>query len=847
MAPVAFANVMAVDTVTKEMKGFTVTDVNGNFQLRLEKNTVYELKITFVGFKPISEYIRYDQKPEVPLMILMREAVNALDQVTVVAEMPVVMQGDTISYKADAFTKGDERKLEDVLEELPGFNIRDNGDIEVQGKRVEKVLVDGKEFFEGDTKLATKNIPADVIDRVQVLQNYNDVAPMQGLMDNDRLAINIELKPDKKRIVFGDIEAGGGPEERYFGHANAFYYAPKTSINFIGDGNNVGELALSVTDYFRMSGGLASLASRSGTSYRVNAGDMDIPVTSRNSASDLTNYLGAMNFTSNPSEKVRISGFLIGFDTESILGSNSLRTYPQLDASTQEQLQTTTTLGNQSGLGRFSMTFKPSYKMQVDYNFFGKRGAIDQFTMRDSELLSGTNELTEEQERKPTSQTHQLRMFNALNEKNILSAELSFKEENVDTDQYLTSQDPLFEGLLDVDADLQFLNQNQRTNTRQYDAAFNYYYILNGKTHLNAAFGINHSNQLLTANLSGDDVISAPDQRLNITNRYLRLQYKKKWDKLTVSPAVNLNNYAISLAEGPSDRPSYLFPQLNITYDFGTSHSLDVNYRESIEYNDVAGYTEGFLLQRYNTLSFGNSLLLPARYNTVAVSYRNFNSYNFFNIFGGLNFQYIKDGFTNNQVLDGIDNVSNTINATQANQVSSAYLTVEKRFNYVRLNGRADLQQTILNNELEGEVIENDNFTQMYTFNASARLFKKLSVRAGYNVSINRYNSGVISSKFINQRPTFSTTYTLKGLRFDAEYAFNKYRNPAQDQTTLFDILDISLSYRKAKSPWEFKVQGLNLLNTTSVQRDSFSDNLISTFSYDIQRRYGLFTIKYDL
>lgn len=847
MAPVAFANVMAIDTATQEMKGFAVTDVSGNFQMRIEKGKVYELKITFVGYMPISEYIRYDGKQETPLMVIMKEAINALDQVTVVAEMPVIVRGDTISYKAKAFAKGDERKLEDVLEELPGFNIRDNGDIEVQGQRVEKVLVDGKEFFEGDTKLATKNIPADVVDRVQVLQNFNDIAPMQGLMDNERLAINIELKPDKKRIVFGDVEAGAGPEERYFGHANAFYYAPKASINFIGDGNNIGELALSVNDYFRMSGGLSSMATRSGTTYRINAGDIDIPVTDRNSASDLTSYLGAFNFTASPSDKLRLSGFLIGFDTESVLGSNSFRTYPQLAESTEEQLTTSTILGNQSGLGRFSFTYKPNYNLQVDYNFFGKRGDLDQLTLRNSTLLTGSNELAEDQNRKPASQTHQLRMFNAMSEKNIISAELSFNEESVDSNETLTSLNPLFEGFFTGGPSSTFLSQTQQTNTRQYDGAFNYYYILSSKTHLNAAFGISHSSQRLNAALVGEAAISAPNQTLEITNRYLRLQYKRKWDKLTVSPALSFNNYLVNLAEGTSERPSYLFPQITMTYDFGSSHSLDINYRESLEYNDVAAYTQGFILQRYNTLLFGNNALLPARTNTISVSYRNFNSYNFFNIFGGINYQYIKDGFTNNQELVVVENVLNRINSVQANQVSSLYLSLEKRFNHIRLSGRADLQHTVLNNQFEGQLIENENFTQQYTFNASARLFKKLSIRTGYTVAINRYNSGLVSSKFINQRPTVSTTYTVKGIRFDAEYAFNKYRNPAQNQTNLFDQLDASISYRNGKSPWQLKVQGLNLLNTTSVRRDSFSDNLISTYAYNIQKRVGLLTVMYDI
>ncbi|NQZ75263.1 MAG: carboxypeptidase-like regulatory domain-containing protein [Ekhidna sp.] len=849
LTAIPFANVMLVDTATQEMSGFAVTDVNGNFKLRLDKGRVYELQVTFVGFVPVKQLISLDEKPTDPYMVIMKEAINALDQVTVVTEMPVIVRGDTISYKAEAFTDGDERKLEDVLEELPGFNINDNGEIEVQGKRVDKLLVDGKEFFEGDTKLATKNIPADVVDRVQVLQNFNDVAPMRGLGNDERLALNIELKGDKKRMIFGDIEAGGGAEKRYFGHANTFYYAPKTSVNFIGDGNNVGELALSISDYFRMTGGMSGLASRNGTSYRMNAANADIPLTDRNSARDLTNYLGAFNVSSQPTDKIRLSGFLIGFQTSAIMGSNSLRTYTQLEDQTQEQLDTQSSIDNQSGIGRFSAVYTPNYNLQVDYSFFGKRGLINQSMMRNSQLLTGDNQLQELNDREPTSQRHQLRMFNALSDKHIVSAEMSYnQEENIDTRQ-LNSELALFTPFLTTNDPLLNLSQNQTISSKQFDGAFNYYYILNKTTHINAAVGVNISSQSLRSTLDdpAENLIQL-DQDLDITNRYVRLQYKKKWDKLTVSPGVSLNNYTLGgVSEISIGSTQYLFPQLNAQYDFGSSHEIELDYRQSIEYNDVATYTEGYRLARYNTLNFGNAALNPAIYNSINLSYRNFSTYNFLNIYGGLNFQYIQDGFANDQSLAGVENVLSTVNVGQANRITSGYGTIEKRFDHFRISGSIRLSQTVLNNQLEGQVIENDNFTESYELNSSAKLFKVLSIRGGYAVSVNNYRSGTISSTFLNYRPNGGITFNSKGIRFEATYAYNKYVNQNLNQSNAFDMLDASLSYRKGKSPWEFKIQAFNLLDTRSVRRDNFSDNLISTFSYDIQQRYGLFTVKYDM
>jgi len=153
----------------------------------------------------------------------------------------------------------------------------------------------------------------------------------------------------------------------------------------------------------------------------------------------------------------------------------------------------------------------------------------------------------------------------------------------------------------------------------------------------------------------------------------------------------------------------------------------------------------------------------------------------------------------------------------------------------------------LLNNQIEGQVLENKNFAQQYRLSFSAKMFKIWSLRAGYTLQINEYRAGSISNTFVNDQPNASTTLLFKGFRLDISYEYNQYTNRDQNVRSAFDVLDASLSYRKKKSPWEFKVQGLNLLNTLEVRRDSFSNNLISTYGYFIQPRYGVLTAKFDL
>ena len=148
----------------------------------------------------------------------------------------------------------------------------------------------------GDTKMATKNLPANAVDRVQVLKNYNEVGPMDGLGGEDNLALNIQLKEGKKNLLFGDVTLGAGPQSRYLGYANLFYYSPKTNVNLIADANNIGEQAFTMQDYFRFSGGLSSIAANAGTDTNISNEDLGFPMANRETAQDLSTKLTAANF-----------------------------------------------------------------------------------------------------------------------------------------------------------------------------------------------------------------------------------------------------------------------------------------------------------------------------------------------------------------------------------------------------------------------------------------------------------------------------------------------------------------------------------------------------------------------
>ena len=153
------------------------------------------------------------------------------------------------------------------------------------------LINEGKDFFDGDSKLATKNIPADAVDKVEVLRNYNEVDQMRGLgNDQDNIAINIKLKEGKKNFWFGEITAGGGIAEekgKYLIHPKLFYYSPKYSINFITDFNDIGEVPFTWRDYFKFTGGFRNFNRGGGTNFSISQSDLGFALTQNNRANEI--------------------------------------------------------------------------------------------------------------------------------------------------------------------------------------------------------------------------------------------------------------------------------------------------------------------------------------------------------------------------------------------------------------------------------------------------------------------------------------------------------------------------------------------------------------------------------
>lgn len=870
-APLEMANIMALNTSTKAMDAYAITNNKGKFVLNLKKNTSYVIKLTFIGMQ--NKEINITTKEENIIQnISMNSGGIELNDVEIVREMPVSIKGDTIVYNADSFKSGTERKLEDVLKKLPGVEVNADGEVEVEGKKVTKLMVEGKDFFDGDTKLGVKNIPSDAIDKIQVLRNYNENSILKGVENNqDNVAMNIKLKSGKKNFWFGDINAGGGFDDtnkfdRYLINPKLFYYNPKYSINIISNFNNIGELPLTVQDYFKMTGGFRGMMRKGGSSFNVASNDLGIGALRNNRAKEIETKFGATNFAYNPSASWNISGFGIlsasTTDLETKTQTNILKPNLSQIASTEKRNEIAHQKSN-LGLFKLSTIYKPNTNFQLDYDILTKISKQDEENELTRESIVLNNSLSEEiftnKTQNPTSINQNLSLYYTQNEKNIYAFEMQhlFQEEDPFYNANLLTQPFNLAGYVSGQ-NRNDINQYRFVKTNKTDAKFDYYYLITPKTNINLTIGTTYSYQSFdssiyqildngsTNNLSNSENTNEVNYHFN--DSFVGLHYKILTGKFTFTPGVSLHSYNMTNNQlGSSFNLKFfrILPDFLAIYQIKKAESLTYNYALTNNFTDINKLAEGYILNGYNSLSRGFRGLENATQTSHSLRYFKYNMFNFENISAFASYSKTVDAVKSSSIFNGVNQTSSPFNSNFADETISGFGTYGRSFlkNY-KASGNASLNWSKFNNIQNGIFITNESFTQSYTIKASTNYKNLPNIELGYSYTINDYSN----SKFFTDKPFARLDYYfLESFSFVSEYEFYHYYNAEKTVENEYDFLSASLIYQKKDSKLEYKIAVTNLLNTTSLNDDSFSQFSTRTSQYSVQPRYVIFSLKYNL
>jgi hypothetical protein len=256
-ARLADATVSVVNLSDSTLISFTITGPTGYFEIKNIAEGKYDLVVSYTGFRTTRKKFNITAAEPVADFgaIAMDRNYSTMEEVIIKDEAPIKIKGDTISYNADAFKTKPNANVEDLLKKLPGVQVERDGTVRAQGEQVQRVYVDGKEFFGNDPKLATRNLTADMVDQVEVFDDMSEQAKFNGMDDGSRSkAINLKLKKDKKKGIFGRAYAGAGTQERYDAGVNANFFKGATQTSLIAKSNNTNNVGFSVSDIIGMTG-----------------------------------------------------------------------------------------------------------------------------------------------------------------------------------------------------------------------------------------------------------------------------------------------------------------------------------------------------------------------------------------------------------------------------------------------------------------------------------------------------------------------------------------------------------------------------------------------------------------
>ncbi|MFG6686640.1 carboxypeptidase regulatory-like domain-containing protein [Mariniflexile sp. HNIBRBA6329] len=866
--PLELANVVAINQETKALDAYGITNDQGRYKLSLKKNTSYKLQVSYIGMKAGEDIFESKESDVVKNFTLQND--NALDEVNIVYEMPVIVRGDTLIYNADSFNKGTERKLGDVLKNLPGVEINDDGQVQVEGKTVSKIMVDGKEFFDGDTKLAVQNIPSNAVDKVQVLKNYAEVGQLSAVTNNqDNVAINIKLKEGKTNFWFGNVTVGGGASnqnELYLVQPKLFYYSPKYSINTITDLNNLGEIAFSRRDYFNFTGGFRNPSRSSGTSINLGSNSLGFLTTQNNRAKDINTKFAAANFSWSPNKALDLSGFAIFSGNRTDI--QEIRDVQYFDnALRNENRENNTKQRSDLGMVKLSAKYKPNSNNQLDYDILGRLSKESQ----DQNVLStqiGT--INEFENSSPYSINQNLNYYYTLDATNIFALEIQ---------HLLQDEDPFYNAILEdkdnYDSTAAILGldgaqldynvaQDKRVKSNQMDAKLDYWNILNNKSDINFTIGTILSTQQFNSEIfqfldddsqfnptpTINDGLDVNDIKYNFSDVYLAAHYRLKSGIFTFTPGVSAHAYSTNNTQfntKSTDNFFRLLPDFNMLMQLKKSEQITLNYRMQTQFTDVSKFAQGLVLNSYSSLFSGDPALENALSHNVNLSYFSFNMFNYTNVYASLNYNKSIDNIRNILTPSDANSVvfvSSPFNSPFADESASANGRFQRTFGKIRASVNGNFNYSKFNQFFQNTPSVNESFTQTYGAELRTNFKTAPNIEINYRHSIQDNNN----NRFFTKSPSVEVdALILKSFTFKTDFSYTNYSN---EERTINDykFWNASLSYKKDKnSKLEYEIKATNLFNTKSQNNTNSSNISVSATEYFIQPLFASFRLRYEL
>ncbi|MEO8150264.1 MAG: outer membrane beta-barrel protein [Bacteroidia bacterium] len=849
---------------------FGVTNGEGSFEIKNISQGKYLLQAALISYqtyyKPIE--LPFQNGEKLNTILLKSKAVD-LNAADVSAErIPLMLKKDTIEYDAAAFKTKPDAVAEDLLRKMPGIEVDRAGNIKAQGEDVKQVLVDGKEFFGNDPKVATKNLPADAIKKVQVYDKKSDEAELTGIADGERKkTINLTLKDDKKSAWFGDVQAGAGTDEHYQASAKVYRFSGKQQFAALGMLNNINKFGFSFSDYMDFNGGMHNMMDESNT-FRLNMDDNSFPVNFGQPVTGLiTSGAGGLNYTYEAKKNNRFNISYLANGADKKLEENTLTKNYTADDYFIENDTLHQTDKNRAQRLNFGWRNKSDSMQTVILSggavlTNGKTNAQSfEESYSDQILLNNLSSNTYNKANGVNGNAHAayLKKGNSNWKLFKLSGDVSASQSLTKTEwENITNYFSTGEQLTNN----QF--QNNANNLIRYNAITSLTRKLYHDYYLEPMFGAGGANETLNRKQGvppgEEQVIDSLSPDFTRSYNWLRpaLRFKKNTEKthFNITAEVEAGNMSNELNNESKESSDvfYFTPSASWEREYKTSRRLRAYYESRVNTPDASQ-----LLPVANTINplevyNGNRKLKPEYVHEAQFNWMLFDQFSFTSVFVGLNGTYTKDKINWSRSID--NNLGQTLTLINVRddyraEANADYTTPIRKLG-ITLHASAKETYNRGINLVDNVENINTNFGNELTLSIDNRSKNKWDVSAGATAQItNSYYSvqQSLNDRYFNMAYFAELSYTPNDKwHFGTTADVTNYNAKSFHESISVPLLKAEMSYYFLKSKrGVITLEAFDILNkNTGVQRSSEA-NYLQQKQSNIIGRYAMLSFKYRL
>ncbi|MGM1055019.1 MAG: outer membrane beta-barrel protein [Bacteroidota bacterium] len=875
--PLEAATIYVEKAIDSSLVSYTISEKDGDFVLSGNSSAKkMNLFISFTGFQTYRQSVSLEENTTYALgTIQMETQDNTLDEVQITGSRPpIVVKKDTLEFNAASFNTRQDANLEDVMRKLPGVEVDTQGNITVNGKPVSRILVNGKEFFGNDPLIATKNLPKEIIDKIQVTDTKTRSQEFTGKAgDPDDKTINITIQEDKNKGYFARATIGGGTDDRYEMSGIGNYFKDKKRLSVLASSNNINSSGFSFDEVFDMMGRNATsftmASGRGGNSFGINGmnfgGGGGITKAETAGINYVNEWGKELEFTADY--------FFGRNDTESrttVARENILPNSRFFSNSISES-----NLVNDSHRANARLEYEPDTLTRISIaprfnsnSGFSNRNNAASSQNNDLELVNSTETRDDEvlESRSFSNRLDFIRKYGNRGAYTQVNFENSHR--NQENENFFFSESRFFRNGEEIEIQDQFIDEEEQQD--EYSIGATQRFVLAEKLFLDASYDFSATNSTntrnvldfneQTSNYSNFNELLSNDFEVKSQKNIPNVGLNYEGEKWRVGSEIGLLNTTLkntNFLQETSFSNSYnnLFLSANVRYEIKRSQSVYLNYKSDAGIPSIQQLQP--VANRTNPLNIitGNPDLRPSYTQSLRGGYRNFD----FAKRSGF-FSYGSVTFTDNNVVPvtvtGEDlvrittftNVDGVINSNLGMSYSKTNKKEKRELRY-RFGLNGDYSRNI--GFTNGEKYKAERYTARLGVNFTYAIEDYFSLDPGYQLTFTETRYDINSSRnenFVNHQISLeATSYWPKNVVFGNDISYNYYGNvsPGFDNTAL--LWNVSLGYKFLKDNATLKIKVYDMLNENVSTQRIVGNDFIQDTNNLILRRYGMLSFTYKI